>query len=205
MFLQGNLVVTSDERKVVVTAAVDGRKLQGMTTKRGSFNLQEPTQEYTSLLIAPDNSVTFYCSTTSPWFDCKWKHPSHKDPCGIFHTDQNKICHFTSPNGGKWTATKESSNRCSITGDRIDVTEAGEWDCALDSFPVEGTIGHSEYIPVQAYFRIKSLSQALVNPNQLPQQTKVFDGDTIELEVKVDNSDANPKPEFYWFLQGSLD
>ena len=58
---------------------------------------------------------------------------------------------------------------------------------------------------LQAYFQIKSLSQALVNPNQLPQQTKVFDGDTIELEVKVDNTDANPKPEFYWFLQGSVD
>ena len=52
---QRNSVTTHDERKVTVTAAYDGRKLnQGITTKRGFFNLQEPTQEYTSLLIAPD-------------------------------------------------------------------------------------------------------------------------------------------------------
>ena len=110
------MVATSDERKVVVTAAADGRKLQGMTTKRGFFNLQEPTQEYTSLLIAPDNRVTFYCSTTSPWFDCKWKHPSHKDPCGIFHTDPNKICHFTSPNGGNGLLQRKVPNAAQSQG-----------------------------------------------------------------------------------------
>ena len=71
-----------------------------LVTKRGDFNRQEPTQEYTSLLIVPNYNVTFYCSTTSPWFDCKWKHPIHKDPCGIFYTDPSKICHFESPNGG---------------------------------------------------------------------------------------------------------
>ena len=75
------------------------------TTKGGDFilikfNRQEPIQEYTSLLIAPNYNVTFYCSTTSPWLNCKWQHPSHKDPCGIFHTDPSKICHFTSPNEG---------------------------------------------------------------------------------------------------------
>ena len=45
------MVTTEDQRKVVVRAATDGRKLQGLTTRRGMFNLQEPSQKQNSLLI----------------------------------------------------------------------------------------------------------------------------------------------------------
>ena len=108
----------------------------------------------------------------------------------------------------KWTVTKESSRRCSITGENFGVTDAGEWECALDSLPlISGTVDridgyiYHETDQVQAYFHVKSF---LVNHNQLPQKTKAFDGDTIELKVKVDNTGSNSKPEFRWFLEDSI-
>jgi hypothetical protein len=101
----------------------------------------------------------------------------------------------------KWTVTKESSRRCSITGENFGVTDAGIWDCALDSFPliplIDGYI-YNEYDQVQAFFHVKSFQH-----NQLPQKTKAFDGDTIELKVKVHNTGSNSKPEFRWFLEDS--
>ena len=100
----------------------------------------------------------------------------------------------------KWTVTSESSKRCSITGESFKITDAGEWICDLTGFVMFPIGGTNEYNSVRAYFYVKSFPKY----NQLHQKTKAIDGDTIELKVKVDNTGANSKPIFSWFLEDSI-
>ena len=93
---------------------------------------------------------------------------------------------------------RESSQTCSITGDKIDTTEANEWNCELESYPIDGE--HGEYEYAQAYFEIENVIQANINQNQLPKTTEAIEDENIEITIVIDNSDVKPKPEFKWFL-----
>ena len=91
---------TEDERKIVVNKVVKGQTFVSKTTRVGTFNLGNRYPRESSILLASDVSTTFSCSTTSPWYDCKWKHPKHEAPCSIFHDTPSKLCEWVSPDGG---------------------------------------------------------------------------------------------------------
>ena len=89
----GNSEFTEDERKVnVVSAKTRNRNLQGTTTKRGQFLSRGTYPSSGSILMAPLVKVTMSCATTSPWLDCKWKHPNFKEPCSIFSDTNSRSC-----------------------------------------------------------------------------------------------------------------
>ena len=96
------MVRTEDERTVLVQAATGGQDLVGRTTKRGSFKMQDPPEDSTtSLIIAKDVSVTFQCTSSTPWYICKWKNPISDVPCSIIAPGNSQICHqWSNPNGG---------------------------------------------------------------------------------------------------------
>ena len=92
-FFQGNGEFTKDERKVnVASGKTRTRNLQGTTTKRGQFSLKDTYPSSGSILMAPSVKVTLSCATTSPWLDCKWKHPNFNEPCSIFSDTKSRSC-----------------------------------------------------------------------------------------------------------------
>ena len=98
----GNELTTSDERVVVVVSSMQqSRNLKGITTKRGQFTLRGTYPASGSILIAPDQRVTLSCTTSTPWLDCKWKHPKFKEPCSIFSDTNSRTCRNWQQSGVK--------------------------------------------------------------------------------------------------------
>ena len=98
---KGNEIITSDERRLTVTAGNDGPGFAQRTAKRGQFSLNRMyPEESSTLILAPEAKVQFWCETTTPWLDCKWKNPKYSVPCSIFDYSVPQLCPWPSANGG---------------------------------------------------------------------------------------------------------
>ena len=101
-----------------------------------------------------------------------------------------------------WTVSAESSTNCTIIGDRINPSEAGKWNCEMGSFPIENA--NNEYLHVQNYFQLILLTKALVNDNQLPEETQLTEGEQTYLDIDISNpEDVYPPPQFHWYLDNN--
>ena len=104
-------------------------------------------------------STTYSFATTTKWYDCKWKHPKFEGPCSIFSGTNSQLCHWNGPNGRTWTVRAESHYNCSITSTSISEFDTeGDWNCALDSFPLEND--KDKYESVQEYFSVRTVKPA---------------------------------------------
>jgi hypothetical protein len=80
-------------------------------------------------------------------------------------------------------------------------SDANEWNCAMDSYPLENQ--HDEYESVQEFFRIQLIEPAMLDTGDFPDNVDLTDGQEIELKVVIANFNAAfPKPQFVWTLDG---
>ena len=80
---------------------------------------------------------------------------------------------------------KDSPTRCSIIGDKIDENEAPDWNCALESFPIENQ--HDEYEKVQKFFDVKFIEKAIIDQKQLPDRLELNENEETEITIEIDN------------------
>ena len=72
----------------------------------------------------------------------------------------------------------------------------------MGSFPIENA--NNEYLHVQNYFQLILLTKALVNDNQLPEETQLTEGEQTYLDIDISNpEDVYPPPQFYWYLDNN--
>lgn len=77
----GNIIITTDSRDMRILPNKRVASYQGKTTKAGQFRMANHYPQNEVIVLAKDVSVTFTCETSSPWLECKWKHPSQDVPC----------------------------------------------------------------------------------------------------------------------------
>lgn len=87
----GNSIKTTDARTVkIVSKRYEDDVHRGKTAKAGEFWMLDFYPQRESIVLAENTDVTFSCKTTTPWFDCKWKHPLHTEPCK-FHKNKREL------------------------------------------------------------------------------------------------------------------
>lgn len=200
----GNVVHTTDERNVKVVEARAGHKFQG--AKAGQFRIvdrhpQANSGQAPEMILAEGVSVTFSCTSSTPWGMCQWKHPNSQDACGLFFNDQlGRACRIFWPNfpsSGEWTVKAKSQTECIIQGTNVLPSDTGEWNCELRSKPIIEE--HNTYESGQEFFKVNLLQPVKLNSAGFPQNTDLVDGETIVFTVQI-TGPADPPPKLIWTL-----
>ena len=111
--------------------------------------------------VRKGESLTLSCSASEKFNMCRWARPSSSSkqqaPCGIFSGDERKRC-GKSGSMSDWTVVREGETTCKVVIDEVDVEEAGEWSCELQSFPNE----NKAYKTAQEYTMVELVQPATV-------------------------------------------
>ncbi len=200
---EGREVENSDSRSIRVeksrsvasdSSAPEMRSGQFIIVDRYPDGLEGETP---TMLMAPEERVTFSCKSSLVWDICRWKRPNSVEPCGMFNDGDSKSCNglWGSVDGGSgWEIRHKDDLTCEITGTASEF-DAGEWNCELQSKPILND--NEMYEHDQEYFILKTVHSARLQADW-PPEVDLVDGDEVQFEVGV--TDAYPLPEIKWFL-----
>lgn len=159
--------------------------------------------------------VEFLCTSSMPWHICRWKRPDSREPCGIFNDDpvsgNSRSCGgiWGGTSGGNWVVRSKGPSggmaTCSISSTSVRAEDAGEWNCELQSMPIQEE--HDVYFSDQKYFLVNTVrkpdSARLVfgrkggprggrRQQEDEEELDLFGGDKLEVTVEIRGSDPIP-------------
>ena len=93
----------------------------------------------------------------------------------------------------RWTVKKLSPTKCAIVGEEVTDYDANQWNCALQSLPIEDF--HDKYESFQEFFSIKLIEPIEIDENQFDESYEIIEGNEKDFSVQVSN--ARVKKELF--------
>ena len=103
----------------------------------------------------------------------------------------------------RWTVKKLSSTKCAIIGEEVTEYDTIQWNCALQSFPLENF--HDKYDSIQEFFSIKITEPIEIDENQFDESYEIVEGNEMEFSVQVSNARVKTKDSFQYILNHDID
>ena len=88
-------------------------------------------------------------------------------------------------------------------GKFIEKYDTIQWNCALQSFPLENF--HDKYDSIQEFFSIKITEPIEIDENQFDESYEIVEGNEMEFSVQVSNARVKTKDSFQYILNHDID